>query len=112
MSIFGLGTGGQIIVLQGLSTYSALASAWFFARPVLRGQTTASSKSILSGVASSQEDIKALVVRAQQILNQRENDNLPLARRDNTIAVILLALSLALFTIALLLQVEIEPSFH
>jgi hypothetical protein len=78
----------------------------------LRGQTTASSKSILSGVTSSQEGVEALIARAQQILNQRENDNFPLARRDNTIGVILLALSLALFSIALILQIEIEPSFH
>jgi len=112
MAIFGLETGAQVVLLQGLSTYSALASAWYFAKPVLRGQTIAASKSVLSGVTSPQDDVAKLLKRANEILDESEVRNHPLAKRDNKIGVALLVLSLLLLTAAIGLQVETDPLFH
>jgi hypothetical protein len=112
MTIFGLEPAAQIVVLQGLSTYTALASAWCFARPVLRGQTVSSSKSILSSISSSQTGVDELVKRATKVLEKRETDNHPLAKRDNNWGRFLLAVSLVLFTAAVILQIKTEPSFH
>jgi len=112
MAILGLEPGGLIIVLQGLSTYTALGSAWFFAKPVLRGQPVAASKTILSEVKSSQQDVAALFAHATEALSRRESDNRPLDKRDNKRGLALLVLSLLLFTAALVLQIQTEPSFH
>jgi hypothetical protein len=112
MAIFGLETGAQVVLLQGLSTYSALASAWYFAKPVLRGQTIAASKSVLSGVTSPQDDVSKLLKRANEILDESEIRNHPLAKRDNKIGVALLVVSLLLLTAAISLQVETDPLFH
>lgn len=113
MAIFGLQTGGQIIVLQGLSTYAALASAWFFAKPVLRGQTIAASKTILSAIEPSPDaDVNALVKRATEILTKPETEQHALAKRENRWGVVFLIASLAFFTAALGLQIATEPSFH
>jgi hypothetical protein len=112
MKIFGLEPGAQIIILQALATYAALGSAWFFARPVLRGQNIAASKSVLSGVTSPQAEVAALLKRATELLEKREVDNHPLAKRDNKFGLLLLALSVVLFTIAVIEQIEAEPSLH
>ena len=50
MTIFGLGVGAQVVLLQGVSTYAALASAYFFAKPVLRLQTLEYHRDILSNI--------------------------------------------------------------
>jgi hypothetical protein len=112
MTIFGLEPAAQIVILQGLSTYTALASAWCFARPVLRGQTVSSSKSILSSISASQTGVDELVKRATKVLEKRETDNQPLARRDNNWGRFFLGVSLVLFTVAVILQIQTEPSFH
>jgi hypothetical protein len=112
MTIFGLEPAAQIVILQGLSTYTALASAWCFARPVLRGQTVSSSKSILSSISASQTGVDELVKRATKVLEKRETDNQPLARRDNNWGRFFLGVSLVLFTAAVILQIQTEPSFH
>ena len=112
MPIFGLEIGGQIIILQGLSTYTGIASAWYFAKPVLRNQAITASKNTLSEVDADQADVRALFNRASKALAAREIKNDPLNRRDNKIAIVFLVVSLALFTAALVLQIVNEPSFH
>jgi hypothetical protein len=57
VKLFGLDSGAQIIILQALATYTALGSAYFFARPVLRGQTVQAHREILSDLESSDTDV-------------------------------------------------------
>ena len=105
MTILGLEPGAQIIILQGASTYAALASAWFFARPVLRGQATASSRSILAAIKSTQADIDALVKSAAEELDKSVIAEQPSAARDNRRGAGLLVVSLVLLTLAVILQI-------
>src|SRR5690242_8785146 len=100
MVILGLEPGAQIIVLQGVSTYAALASAWFFARPVLRGQAVASSKSILGAIKATKADVDALVRRANEELDKTVIADQPSAARDNRRGLGFLAVSLVLLTLA------------
>ena len=44
--------------------------------------------------------------------SESETADHPRAKRDNRTAIVLLALSLVLFSAALFLQVQIDPSFH
>ena len=111
MDILGLGPGAQVIVLQGLSTYTALASAYFFARPVLRGQTVQSHPDILSSLESSDPDVKQLIKSANDTLNRRAQLDHPLARQNNKLGVGLLIASVFLLTCAITLQVDTDPSF-
>lgn len=111
MDILGLGPGGQVIVLQGLSTYTALASAYFFARPVLRGQTVQSHRDILSSLKSSDPDVEQLIKSANDTLNRRAQLDYPLARQNNKCGVGFLIASVILLTCAVILQVDTDPSF-
>lgn len=112
MKILGLESGAQIIILQGLSTYTALASAYFFARPVLRTQPVEAHREILSDIKSKDTDVTDLLSQATGVLNERIRSEAPSARRDNKRGVILLIISLLLLTGAVVLQVFTDPSFR
>lgn len=111
VKILGLDPGSQVIVLQGLSTYTALASAYFFARPVLRGQTVQSHRDILSSLESKDPDVIKLIKDANSTLTRRAHLDQPLARRNNRWGLGLLVVSLILFTGAVALQISTDPSF-
>jgi hypothetical protein len=111
MRILGLEPGAQVIILQGLSTYAALASAYFFARPVLRGQAVESHREILSELKPQDADVAALVGEASRILDQRNAQNRTRARGDNKRGVFFLIVSVLLLTGAVLIQVNTDPLF-
>jgi hypothetical protein len=113
MTIMGLGPGAQVIILQAFSAYSAIVSAYFFARPALRGQAIAISKEILSDVAldGSDEGLKNLRENALGILSTRSSANQSLDRRANSRGIIFLAVSEVMLTGAVALQITTDPSF-
>lgn len=111
MEILGLNSGAQVIVLQGLSTYTALASAYFFVRPVLRGQTLQSHRDILSSIASTDQDVAQLINSANNTLTRRAQLDYPLAMKDNKFGIILLIASVILLTCAVTLQAYTDPAF-
>jgi len=112
MKILGLDSGAQIIILQGLSTYTALASAYLFARPVLRTQPVEAHREILSDIKSNDTEVTDLLSQATGVLNKRIQSEQPSTRRDNRRGVILLIVSVFLLTAAVVLQVFTDPSFH
>jgi hypothetical protein len=111
VKILGLDSGAQVIILQGLSTYAALASAYCFANPVLRSQTVQSHRDILSSLESKDQDVSKLIKQAADTLTRRAQRDQPLARRNNLWGVVLLVASFLLFTGAVTLQVFTDPSF-
>jgi hypothetical protein len=112
MQILGLEPGALIIILQAVATYAALLSAYFFVRPVLRGQTVDASHDILAALKSDDRDVEKLLEQASGVLIERKRRNQPKSRRDNAIGVLLLVVSLLLFTGAVALQVLTDPAFH
>lgn len=112
MTIFGLGPGAQVIILQALSAYSAIFSAYFFARPVLRGQTVTFSKEILSGVEANDDKAKHVLQSMRDILDRRSSQDHDWVRRSNRFGYILLAASLLILTGAVVLQAETDPLFR
>lgn len=112
MQILGLEPGAQIVILQAVATYAALLSAYFFARPVLRGQAVDASHDILTALKSTDRDVEKLLEHAAGVLIERKQRNLPKSRRDNAAGVLLLVASLLLFTGAVALQVLTDPAFH
>jgi hypothetical protein len=112
MTIFGLGPGAQVIILQALSAYSAILSAYSFARPVLRGQTLSVSKAILSEVTTEDADVQGLLDTARGILDERIKKHQPLDRRANKLGIGLLVVSILLLTGAVLLQIATDPLFN
>jgi hypothetical protein len=111
MTILGLGPGAQVIILQALSAYSAILSAYFFARPVLRGQAVSLSKSILSGVEADDAKIKSLLATAHATLDERSKADQPLNHRANKWGIGLLIASVLLLTGAVTLQITTDPLF-
>jgi hypothetical protein len=111
MTLFGLGPGAQVIILQALSAYSAILSAYSFARPVLRGQALSASKAILSEVTTEDADVKGLLDTARGILDERTKEHQPLDRRANRWGIGLLVASILLLTGAVLLQIATDPLF-
>jgi hypothetical protein len=109
--IFGLGPGAQVIILQGLATYAAIASAYFFARPVLRGQYLEAHRAILSEIETADADVTALIEQASGVLAQRAQADRPRAHRDNWRGVSLLLASLLIFSSAVGLQIATDPAF-
>lgn len=112
MQILGLEPGAQIVILQAVATYAALLSAYFFARPVLRGQAVDASHDILTALKSTDRDVEKLLEHAAGVLIERKQRNLPKSRRDNAAGVLLLVASLLLFTGAVALQILTDPAFH
>jgi hypothetical protein len=111
MTIPGFGPGAQVIVLQAMATYAAIASAFFLALPVLRGQATLAHRDILASAASSDPDVAELLARAADVLARKAQAEQPRGARDNRVGLALLAVSLALFTAAVALQVTSDPAF-
>jgi hypothetical protein len=111
MNVLGLGPGAQVIILQALSAYAAIASAYCFARPVLRGQAMLLSKTILSGVKSDDDRFKSLLATANATLQERSKADQPLDHRSNKWGVGLLVASVLLLSGAVALQVATDPSF-
>lgn len=111
MTIFGLGPGAQVIILQALSAYSAIFSAYFFARPVLRGQAVAFSKDILSSVKADDGDSKRVLDSMLGILNDRTQREQDWVRQCNVLGFGLLLASVLILTGAVALQVETDPLF-
>ena len=112
MNILGLSSAAQVIVLQGLSTYAALASAYLFARPILRGQVLQNSQEILDSITPENPDVKILFDEASNLLSTRAQMEQPSARLHNFLGALLLLSSFLLFTGAVALQVSTDPSFH
>ena len=111
MTIRALGPGAWVIILQAVATYTAIASAACFARPVLRGQTVQSNRDVLSSLESSDPGVDKLIKQAADTLTRVAHLDQPLARRNNLWGVILLVASVLLFTGAVALQVLTDPSF-
>ena len=86
-------------------------SAYFFARPVLRGQTLQTNRDLLSSLESADADVKKLITQASSILTERDHLDQPSTRRQNFLGIIFLVVSFALFTGALYLQIYTDPSF-
>jgi hypothetical protein len=107
--IFGLDTGAQLIVLQGLSTYTALASAYFLARPVLRGQVLQAHRDVINSVQTADTRASKVIKAANSELEARALKDHPLARWDNGLGIGLLIVSIILFTAAIGLQVFTDP---
>jgi type II secretory pathway component PulM len=107
-----LDPGAQVIILQAVATYAALLSAYFFARPVLRGQTLQAHRELLADMKANAPDIAKLIAEASTVLSERNHREKPVARRDNAIGVVLLVGSLLLYTAAIGLQVLTDPQFN
>jgi hypothetical protein len=112
VKILGLDTGAQVLILQGLSTYTALASAYFFALPALREQPLKAHRGLLEVLESSDPDVSKLITEASNILATRSQLDQPLARWHNFLGIILLVTSFLIFTGAIILQVYTDPLFH
>ena len=111
MTLLGLGPGAQVIILQALSAYSAILSAYCFARPVLRGQAVLFSKTILSDVKSDDDKVQSLLATAHATLDKRSKADQPLNHRANKWGVGLLVASVLLLTGAVTLQIATDPLF-
>jgi hypothetical protein len=111
MTVLGLGPGAQVIILQALSAYSAILSAYCFARPVLRGQALSVSKAILSEVKTGDAEVESLLATTREILDERIKVHQPLDRRANEWGIGLLVVSILLLTTAVLLQIATDPLF-
>ena len=111
MTILGLSVGAQIIVLQALATYAAITSAFFLARPVMRGQTVQAHRDLLANLVPTDSDVNALIAQATDVLTQSIKQDQPRTFRDNRRGVILLFLSFVLFTGAVALQISTDPAF-
>lgn len=109
VEILGLDFAAQSIVLQGLSTYTALASAYFFARPVLRGQAMKADLEVLSSLESKDPDITDLLKISRDFLNRSAQREQLWTQRDNRWGVSLLFVSVLLFTAAVSIQVFTNP---
>lgn len=105
MVILGLDPGAQIIILQALATYAGIASSFFFARPVLMGQSLQSHRDLLSSVRSPEKGVQDVFASALDVLNKEARENQPKTQSDNRRGAVLLAVSLLLFTSAVALQV-------
>jgi len=83
-----------------VSTYFALASAFFFAKPVRRNQHTLVELMALEAASSDEEGEEAL--RREAVAKKRSEllSGFPKDRRDNRIAIGLLVISGGLLTIA------------
>jgi hypothetical protein len=110
VTVFGLNPGAQVIVLQGLSTYAALASAYFFARPALLGQPVQSHRDVLTNLRSSDPGITKLIADTSSILSAKAQSLNPKIKAHNRLGIAALVVSLILFTGAVVLQVS-DPSF-
>lgn len=109
--MIGLTPAAWAIVLVALGTYLGLASAYFLARPALRGAVLQANLLLLQDEVDDDprvEDIRALAVRN---LTARLTNRIPEDRRSNRIGSVFLLLSLATFTSAVLLQLGTDPAF-
>lgn len=111
MRILGLDPGAQVVILQALATYAALASAYFFARPVLRGQTLQAHRELLAEATTNAPDIADLIAQASTALSKRSREEQPVTKKSNRNGILLLILSLLLFTAAIVLQIATDPQF-
>jgi hypothetical protein len=109
--ILGLSPAAQVIILQGLATYAAISSAYFFARPILRGEYLEDHRVILSEIKTADRDIAALIDHASGILTQRAQADRPRAHRDNWRGVWLLVASFIIYSGAVGLQIETDSAF-
>jgi hypothetical protein len=111
MNILGFGPGAQAIILQGISTYSALLSAYFFARPVLRSQTLEAHRDLLGSLRPTNASVGDLIEYASEILTKTAQEDQPYSKSNNRNGVIALIISFILFTGAIFIQVTSDPSF-
>ena len=112
MTIFGLGVGAQVVLLQGVSTYAALASAYFFAKPVLRLQTLEYHRDILSNIKENENDsVHRLIEKVSDILAMKAQDEAKITTIYNKKGVVFLLFSIVIFTCAFVLQVYSDPAF-
>ena len=105
MIILGFSPAAQAIILQGLATYAAILSAYFFARPILRGEYLEDHRVILSEIKTADCDITALIDHASGILTQRAQADRPRAHRDNWCGILLLVASFIIYSGAVGLQI-------
>ena len=105
MTILGLDPGSQIIILQALATYAGIASSFFFARPVLLGQSLQANRDLLSSVRTQDKDVQDLLASAPDVLNQASQKKQSTAISDNKRGFALLVASLLLFTLAVAIQI-------
>ncbi len=84
-----------------VSTYFALASAFFFARPVLRNQHAQANLITLEAASSDEAGVEALRRNAVDEIRSELASGFPKDRRDNRIGVGLLVISGGLLSIAI-----------
>jgi hypothetical protein len=97
----GSGTQFWADVAIDLSTYFALASAFFFARPVLRNQHAQANLITLEASSSSDPRADALRKDAVADIQTELASGFPKDRRDNRVGIGLLVVSGTLLTIAI-----------
>jgi len=106
MEILGLSADAQVVILQALATYTGIASAFLFARPVLGGQNLQAQRELLSSLRPKDDDVADLVSQASNVLNERSQRDLPKVKSDNRWGFVLLIVSFLLFTAAVAVQIE------
>jgi hypothetical protein len=112
MTVFNLGPGAQVIILQALATYTAIASAYFLARPIIRGQTLDTHRELLSTLRSDNAEVRTLIEKASNVLAVRAQHEHPKTSHDNSYGLAWLIISFILFTGALTLQISTDVAFQ
>lgn len=107
-----LGPGAWIILLQAAATYAAAASSYLLLRPLLRGQELDRLAKTVAGSTSPDPAAEAFAQRVAATLAAMQAEDARRASRENLAGSLLLAVSVALFSGALALQVATDSSFR
>ena len=103
---------GWVIVLQGLSAYAAIISAYLFIYPVIISQKLTSHRDLLSRVRTEQKDLRDLLDQASESLAAEADQRGRASWRWNWSGLIVLILSFLLLTSAVMIQLGTDPAFH
>jgi hypothetical protein len=110
--VAGLGPGAWVIILQAMATYTALASAYFFARPILRNQTAQANLTLLENAKSNNDALEDIRRSAVDTLQQRMVKRAPGDRLANRLGLLLLLISAVLFSVAVVVQTKTDEAFR
>ena len=111
MNFWGLAAEAWVIIIQMAATYAAVGSAYLLARPVMRNQLLDAHRDVLGSLSAANTPVDALVTRAKEILAAKARCGRKQTSWDNRWGYILLGISAALYTSAILLQVLATSAF-
>ena len=107
----GLPASAWVILLQALMTATSIASAWFFAMPVIRSQGLDFGINTLRSIEAADADVKALMDSAADKLDEKRQSATPVLMRSNKRGLIWLVISFVLFLLAFGLQIRTDGAF-